>query len=97
MDVLLAFKPKDSTENGKRAGLLHRVEEPAFQKYKQTIKDVYALILPMVAQELKETNSDFPPGVLDKIVEWQKSHTPSQMRVAPGLPLIATTQVTRKE
>ena len=51
----------------------------------------------MVVQELKESNSAFPPKVLDHIVEWLKTHTPAQLRIAPGLPPIATTQVTKTE
>jgi hypothetical protein len=96
-DVLLAFKPKDLTEKARRAGLLDRVDEPTYQKYKESIKDVYGLILPLVVQELKEADSAFPPKALDHIVEWLKNHTPAQLRIAPGLPPLATTQVTKTE
>ncbi len=43
----LAFKPRDiSDKRARRAGLLDRVDEPSFQKYKESIKDVYGLVLP---------------------------------------------------
>jgi hypothetical protein len=84
-------------ERARRAGLLDRVDEPSFQKYKGSIKEVYALILPMVEQELKEADSAFQPEVGEHIAEWLKGHTPTQMRIAPGLPLITTTQVTKTE
>jgi hypothetical protein len=96
-DVLLAFKPKDSLEKARRAGLLDRVEEPTFQKYKESIKEVYSLVRPMIVQEHREANAAFPPEVLAHIAEWLKSHTPAQLRIDPGLPPIATTQVTKKE
>jgi len=96
-DVFLAFRPKDTAEHARRAGLLNRVDEPTFQKYKGSIKEVYGLILPMVAQELKEPDSAFPPEIGERMVGWLKNHTPTQMRVAPGLPLITTTQVTKTE
>jgi hypothetical protein len=97
MDVYLAFQPKNAAEKARRAGLLDRVNEPTFQKYKESIKDVYGLIRPMVAQDLKEMNSAFPSEVSDHIAEWIKNHTPAQLRIAPGLPPIATTQVTKTE
>jgi hypothetical protein len=97
INVLLAFKPMNSFEKTRRAGLLDRVEESPFQRYKESIKDVYSLVRPMIAQELKEANAAFPADVLAHIVEWIKSHTPSQLRIVPGLPPIATTQVTKKE
>jgi hypothetical protein len=97
MDVLLAFKPKDLTEKARRAGLLDRVDEPTYQKYKESIKGVYDLIRPLVVQELKEADSAFPPKALDHIVEWLKNHIPAQLRIAPGLPPLATTQVTKTE
>jgi hypothetical protein len=97
IDVLLAFKAKNATEKARRAGLLDRVDEPTFLKYKESIRDVYGLIRPMVAQDLKEVNSAFPPQVAARIAEWLKSHTPAQLRIAPGLPPIATTQVTKTE
>jgi hypothetical protein len=96
-DVFLAFRPKDRTENARRAGLLSRVDEPTFQKFKGSIKEVYRLILPMVKQELKEADSAFPPQIEQQITDWLKNHIPAQMRVAPGLPLITTTQLTKTE
>jgi hypothetical protein len=96
MNVLLAFKPRNALEKANRAGLLERVEEPTFQKYKESIKGAYGVVAPMVVQELKEADADFPAEVLTHIVEWLKSHTPAQLRIYPGLPPIATTQVTKK-
>jgi hypothetical protein len=95
MNVFLAFRPKNLEERARRAGLLERVDEPAYQRYKETVKDVYGLVLPMVVQELKETDSEFPPEILEHITEWLKTHTPAQLRVVPGLPPITTTQVTK--
>ena len=96
-NIFLAFRPKDANEKARRAGLLDRVEEPSFQKYKQSIKEVYSLVRPMVVQELKESDSAFAPEIGEHLADWVKNHTPSQMRVAPGLPLITTTQVTKSE
>jgi hypothetical protein len=96
-NIFLAFRPKDATEKAHRAGLLDRVEEPSYQKFRPSIKEVYALIRPMVVQELKETDSAFAPEVGEHLADWLKNHTPAQMRVAPGLPLITTTQVTKTE
>jgi hypothetical protein len=96
-NLLLAFRPKDAIEKARRAGLLDRVEEPTFQKYRDSIKEVYALVRPMVVQELKEADSAFAPEVGEHLADWLKNHTPPQMRVAPGLPLITTTQVTKTE
>jgi hypothetical protein len=96
-NLLLAFRPKDANEKARRAGLLDRVEEPSYQKFRQSIKEVYALVRPMVVQELKETDSAFAPEVGEHLADWLKNHTPAQMRVAPGLPLITTTQVTKTE
>jgi len=96
-NILLAFRPKDALERSRRAGLLERVDEPSFQKYRDSIKEVYALVRPMVVQELKEADSAFAPEVGEHLADWLKNHTPPQMRVAPGLPLITTTQVTKTE
>jgi hypothetical protein len=96
-NILLAFRPKDALERSRRAGLLERVDEPSLQKYRDSIKEVYALVRPMVVQELKEADSAFAPEVGEHLADWLKNHTPPQMRVAPGLPLITTTQVTKTE
>jgi hypothetical protein len=96
-NIFLAFRPKDANEKARRAGLLDRVEEPSLQKFRQSIKEVYALVRPMVVQELKETDSAFAPEIGEHLADWLKNHTPPQMRVAPGLPLITTTQVTKTE
>lgn len=96
-NLLLAFRPKDANEKARRAGLLDRVEEPSYQKFRQSIKEVYALVRPMVVQELKETDSPFAPEVGEHLADWLKNHTPAQIRVAPGLPLITTTQVTKTD
>jgi hypothetical protein len=96
-NIFLAFRPKDATEKAHRAGLLDRVDEPSLQKFRPSIKEVYALVRPMVVQELKETDSAFAPEIGEHLADWLKNHTPAQMRVAPGLPLITTTQVTKTE
>jgi hypothetical protein len=96
-NILLAFRPRDPNEKARHAGLLDRVEEPTFQKYKDSIKEVYALVRPMVVQELKEADSAFAPEIGEHLADWLKNHTPARLRVAPGLPLITTTQVTKTE
>lgn len=96
-DLYLAFQPINNVEKARRAGLMERVDEPTYQKYKESIKEVYALVLPMVVQEYKEADSAFPPEVGDHINEWLKTHTPAQLRIAPGLPLITTTQLTKTD
>lgn len=98
VDVLLAFKPKDSAEKSRKAGLLERVSEPSYQSYKKVVNEAYLAIRPMIIQEFKQPNSDFPPAVSASIANWLKSNTPpsSQMRVSPGSPLIVAQQVMTK-
>jgi hypothetical protein len=98
VDVLLAFKPKDSVEKARKAGLLERVNEPSYQSYKKAVNEAYLAIRPMIIQEFKQPNSDFPPAVSASIANWLKSNTPpsSQMRISPGSPLIVTQQVMTK-
>jgi hypothetical protein len=70
-------------------------DEPSFQKYKESIKDVYGLVLPMVVQELKEADSPFAPEIVEHLDDWLKNHTPAQLRIVPGMPPLKTTQVTK--
>jgi hypothetical protein len=95
INVFLAFKPKNMDERARRAGLLERVDEPSFQKYKESIKDVYGLVLPMVVQELKEADSPFAPEIVEHLGDWLKNHAPAQLRIVPGLPPIPAAQVTK--
>ena len=95
INVFLAFKPRNMDERARRAGLLERVDEPSFQKYKESIKDVYGLVLPMVVQELKEADSPFAPEIVEHLDDWLKNHTPAQLRILPGMPPLKTTQVTK--
>jgi hypothetical protein len=97
-NVFLAFWPKNSYEKSRHAGLLDRVEEPTFSKYRKTVNEVWGLVRPMVVEELRHrnvVNVSFPPQVLAQMVEWLKTNTPAQLRVAPGLPPVTTTQVTK--
>src|SRR3954447_18164256 len=41
MNVYLAFRPRDANEKSHHAGLLDRVEEAVYQKYKKSITEVY--------------------------------------------------------
>ena len=97
-NVFLAFWPKNSYEKSRRAGLLDRVDEPTYSKYRKTVTEVWGLVHPMVVEELRHravVNVTFPPQVLAQMVEWLKGNTPAQLRVAPGLPLVTTTQITK--
>jgi hypothetical protein len=97
-NVFLAFWPKNPFEKTRRAGLLDRVDEPTYSKYRKTVTDVWGLIRPMVVEELRHrnvVNVTFSPQVLAQMVEWLKGNTPAQLRVAPGLPPVTTTQVTK--
>jgi hypothetical protein len=97
-NVFLAFWAKNPYEKSRRAGLLDRVEEPTYSKYKKAVTEVWGLVRPMVVEELRHrsvVNVAFPPQVLAQMVEWLKGNTPAQLRVAPGLPPVTTTQVTK--
>ncbi len=96
--IFLAFQPKDSNEKSHRAGLLDRVEEPSFTRYKKSVVGVWNLVKPMIVEELKHrTESDmlFPDNLLPSIVEWLKTNTPTDMRISPNMPPVTTTQVTK--
>jgi hypothetical protein len=96
--VLLAFVPRNSIEKSHRAGLLDRVEDPTYSKYKKTVTQVWAVIRPVIVEELKhrfEPDIEFPAEMLTPIVQWLKENTPSDFRVSPGLPPVTTTQVTK--
>jgi hypothetical protein len=97
-DVLLAFVPRDSNEKSHRIGLLDRVEDPNFVKYRNSVKQVWTAVRPMIVEELRhrsEPDIEFPPEVLTPIVEWLKTNTPADMRISPGMPPVTTTQVTK--
>jgi hypothetical protein len=84
----------------RRAGLLDRVEEPTFAKYREPVTKVWAAIRPMIVEELRhrtEPDIEFPPEVLAPIVEWLKSNRPAALRISPGMPPVTTTQVTKVE
>ena len=98
--IFLAFEPKDTAEKVRHAGLIERVEEPSFSKYRPVVKQVWGVIRPMIVEELKhrsEPDMEFPEGVLTPIVEWLKTNTPTDFRIAPGMPPVTTTQVTKVE
>jgi hypothetical protein len=97
-DILLAFVPRDSNEKSHRVGLLDRVEEPSFAKYRKTVKQVWDAVRPMIVEELKHRNEpdlEFPTEVLSPIVEWLKTNTPTDLRISPNMPPVTTTQVTK--
>ncbi len=97
-NILLAFVPKDSAEKARRAGLLDRVDEATFVRYKKTVTGVWAIIRPIIVEELKhrgEPDLEFPAEVLTPIVEWLKGNTPTDYRISPNMPAVTTTQVTK--
>jgi hypothetical protein len=96
--IFLAFQPRNSAEKTRRAGLLERVEEASFAKYRKSVTDVWTVLRPMIVEELRhriEPDIEFPPEVLTPIVEWLKSNTPTDLRISPGMPPVTTTQVTK--
>jgi hypothetical protein len=96
--VLLAFVPRNSTEKSRRAGLLDRVEDPTYSKYKRAVTQVWAVIRPVIVEELKhrfEPDIEFPTEMLTPIVQWLKENMPTDFRVSPGMPPVTTTQVTK--
>jgi hypothetical protein len=99
--ILLAFVPQDTPEKVRHAGLLDRVEEATYSKYRPTVKQVWGLIRPVVVEELKnrsEPDIVFPQEVLPPIVEWLKTNAPPNLpnlRISPGMPPVTTTQVTK--
>jgi hypothetical protein len=97
--IFLAFEPQDIPEKTTRhAGLLDRVEEATFAKYRPAVKQVWGVIRPVVVEELKhrsEPDIEFPQEVLTPIVEWLKTNTPADLRISPGMPPVTTTQVTK--
>jgi hypothetical protein len=96
--IFLAFEPQDTPEKVRHAGLLDRVEEATFAKYRPAVKQVWGIIRPIVVEELKhrsEPDIEFPQEVLTPIVEWLKSNTPADLRISPGMPPVTTTQVTK--
>jgi hypothetical protein len=97
-DVCLAFLPKDSPEKSRRAGLLDRVDEPTYSRYRKAVTQAWAVIRPMVVEELRhraEPDIEFPQEVLTGMVDWLKGNTPSDYRISPGMPSVTTTQVTK--
>jgi hypothetical protein len=92
-----AFMPKNAAEKAAHAGLLERVEEPSFRKYKKIISEAYQVIRPMIGHALKKPEAPFPKTISDPILEWLKSNTPPQLRLVPTLPPLASTQLTKAE
>jgi hypothetical protein len=97
-DIFLAFEPQDTGEKLRGAGLVNRVEDPTFSKYRNTVKQVWAVIRPVVIEEFKHRSEPdilFPPEMLTPIVEWLKTNTPPNLRISPAMPPVTTTQVTK--
>ena len=97
-DIFLAFEPQDTAEKARRAGLVDRVEDPTFSKYRNTVKQVWAVIRPVVIEEFKHRSEPdilFPQEMLTPIVEWLKTNTPPNLRISPAMPPVTTTQVTK--
>jgi hypothetical protein len=97
-NVLLAFVPKNAYEKSHRAGLLDRVEEATYSKYRKSVKEAWDAIRPMVIEELRHrrlANVQFSPQVLNQILDWLKTNRPAQLRISPSLPPVTTTQVTK--
>jgi hypothetical protein len=96
--IFLAFQPKNSAEKARRAGLLDRVEDPTYSKYKKAVTQVWGVIRPVVVEELRhrfEPDIEFSAEVLAPIVQWLKENTPTNLRISPGMPPVTTTQVTK--
>jgi hypothetical protein len=98
--IMLAFLPQNTPEKSHKAGLLDRVEEPTYSKYRKTVTDVWTVIKPVVVEELRHRSVPdvlFPDEVLTPIVEWLKGNTPTDLRISPNMPPVTTTQVTKVE
>ncbi|HEV7999161.1 MAG TPA: hypothetical protein VGP63_04725 [Planctomycetaceae bacterium] len=96
--IFLAFQPRNTSEKARHAGLLDRVEDPTFSKYRKTVTQVWAAIRPMIVEELKhrfEPDIEFPADVLAPISQWLKENTPTDLRISPTMPPVTTTQVTK--
>jgi hypothetical protein len=96
--IFLAFQPRNSAEKARHAGLLDRVEDPTYSKYRKTVTQVWAVIRPMIVEELRhraEPDVEFPAEILPPIVHWLKENTPPVLRISPGMPPVTTTQVTK--
>jgi hypothetical protein len=97
-DICLAFVPRDTPEKSRRAGLLDRVDEPTYSRFRKTVMQAWAVIRPMIVEELRhrsEPDIEFPAEVLTGMSEWLKGNTPSDYRISPGMPSVTTTQVTK--
>jgi hypothetical protein len=98
MNLFLAFKPRDMAEKAQHAGLLDRVDEPSFKTYKKMMNEVYALLRPMFVHEYTKPGDEFPPEAVAPILDWIKTNPPpNQLRIAPGYPPLAFSQVTKAE
>jgi hypothetical protein len=96
--IFLAFQPRNSAEKARRAGLLDRVEEPNFVKYKQPVVQVWGIIRPIIVEELRhrsESRVEFPAEMLTPIAKWLKENAPAALRISPDMPPLTTTQVTK--
>jgi hypothetical protein len=96
--IFLAFEPQDTAEKARHAGLLDRVDEPTYSKYRNSVRQVWGIIRPVVVEELKHRSEPdilFPQEVLEPIVKWLKENTPAVLRISPNMPPVTTTQVTK--
>ncbi len=98
--ILLAFLPQNTPEKSHHAGLLDRVDEATYSRFRKPVTQVWAILKPVVVEELRhraEPDVEFPTEVLTPIVEWLKGNTPTDLRISPGMPPVTTTQVTKVE
>jgi hypothetical protein len=96
--IFLAFQPMDTKEKVRHAGLLDRVEEPTFSKYRQSVKAAWTVVRPIIVEEYRhrsDPDMEFPTEMLPPIVAWLKENTPANLRISPNMPPVTTTQVTK--
>ena len=92
--LYLAFRPIDSHEKARHAGLLLKMERLTDQRLavdKQVVNEAYQkVVLPLSRDVLKlKAPSQFPKATLDAIDQWLSEQKPADVRIWPDLdPLI---------
>jgi hypothetical protein len=98
INVFLAFKPKNSAEKMRHFGLLERVEEPAYQKYRKMVNEAYNAVKPMIVDAFGQPDAAFSQAARASILNWLKQNpAPSNLRISPNLPPLGTQQVSKAE
>lgn len=93
-DVYYAFRPADSAEVARGAGLIKKLDQAGMSKYETVVMEGYKQYLPLMNHAVFTARvTDFPEEMITPVREWLQTNAPADYNLSPDRTPTTTKQV----